>query len=153
MHKMGMMHKMGQEQDIMGQEQDVRKMGLNKNTVAKRRLGKGNMGSMKKANMGNMKKGMNLRRKFSDDCVGLKGKALGRCRAKSKGGCIGLMGLALRSCKANRLRRVKRLTGGVWALVKKPNGVCECTERPKGNIVLGRYHSQKECENHRHHDC
>jgi hypothetical protein len=64
---------------------------------------------------------------------------------------MGMMGMML----VGRVRAIKKMNKGSWTLVKNNDGNCECKRGnvKKGKIILGRFHSVKDCETHRSHDC
>lgn len=52
-----------------------------------------------------------------------------------------------------RRKALQKQDAGKWFLVKKDNGDCACYRKPRGNTVIGKYNSFRECEDHRSHDC
>lgn len=110
----------------MGQSQDV--------NVA-------NMGMM---GMMRMLKGMNMG-------MGMNKMLKRRRRRGVMGMGMGMMGMML----VGKVSAIKKKHKGSWTLVKNADGKCECKRGKvsKAKTILGRFHSVRECETHRGHDC
>lgn len=92
------------------------------------------MGMMKKMARGHVHMGMGMMMKM--------------VRGRVHMGMMGMM-------RVGKVHRIKRMHKGAWTLVKNNDGNCECKRGnvKKGKIILGRFHSIKDCETHRGHDC
>lgn len=123
------MHKMGQTPDVNVQKSNMG-MGMKK-------MFKGMMG------MRNMLKGMRRRT-----------NGMGNMGSMSMGqGNMGSMSMGM--MLVGRVKNIKKKHKGSWTLVKNPDGQCVCKRGKvrRGKTVLGRFHTVRECETHRGHDC